>query len=110
MPESLEKMEAKRRRLDREIRAAKRAKAKAEAQALVSARQSLGVWLSESVGADTAEAVQRLKLALDKDQVRNHLARQISTQHADTPGPAVNDQTGESPDTSEGHSGPQAAA
>lgn len=106
MPESLEQMQVKRRQLDREIRAAKRAKAKAEAQALVSARQSLGVWLSESVGADTEEAVQRLKLALDSDQVRKHLAWQISTQRTDTSVPAVDDQAAESSDTSEGESVP----
>src|SRR5699024_6051266 len=43
---NIEKLEAERRRLDREIRAAKRAAAKKEKEALLSAQHSLGVSLA----------------------------------------------------------------
>ena len=66
-------MEAKRRKLDREIKAAKRAEAKRLREELLSARQSLGVWLAEAVNADTVEAVARLREALGTNQVRAHL-------------------------------------
>lgn len=50
---SIEQMQIERRTLDRQIRAAKRAAAKAEKDRLLSARQAIGVWLAEMAGADT---------------------------------------------------------
>ncbi len=77
-------MEAQRRKLDREIKAAKRAEAKRQRDALLSARQALGVWLAESVGADTPEAVTRLREALSTGQVQGHLAAKVSAESPDT--------------------------
>lgn len=84
MTKNIEQMEAKRRELDREIRAAKRAEAKAEKAALLSARQTLGVRLAKAVGADTIEAVELLQAALESGQVRRHLCREIGTESSDT--------------------------
>lgn len=93
-------MEAQRRKLDREIRSAKRAEAAAAKQALLSARQALGVWLTESVGADTTEAVERLRAALDTDEVRAHLASKVSAESPDTSAQGDDADRPESSDTS----------
>ncbi|GAA1150101.1 hypothetical protein [Nesterenkonia lutea] len=98
-------MEEKRRKLDREIRAAKRAQVKQEKEALLSSRQDLGVWLAVSVGAERPETVELLKLALDADRVRQHLAREIGTTVPDTFGAAAELVEAESADTSAPDSG-----
>ncbi|MGH3971866.1 MAG: hypothetical protein ACRDS9_00850 [Pseudonocardiaceae bacterium] len=69
MKKSIEQMESERRALDREIRAAKRAAAKQAEQQLLFERQALGVWLTESVGADTLDAVATLRTAFDPGQL-----------------------------------------
>lgn len=94
-------MEAQRRKLDREIKAAKRAEAAAAKEALLSARQSLGVWLAEYVGADTPEAVARLREALSTGQVRAHLAAKVAAESPDTSAQADDAQPSESSDTEE---------
>lgn len=77
-------MEARRRKLDREIRSAKRAEAKRQREALLSARQALGVWLSESVGADTLEAVGLLREALSTGQVQQLLEDAMTAKSPNT--------------------------
>lgn len=81
---SVEQMQAERRELDRQIRAAKRAEAKAAKAALQSERQALGVWLATSIGADTTESVQRLRAALESGQIQHHLRQQITTRSPDS--------------------------
>lgn len=93
-------MEAQRRMLDREIKAAKRAEVKRQREALLSARQSLGVWLAESVGADTPEAVARLREALSTGQVQEHLAAKVTAESPDTSAKDDDVQPSESSDTS----------
>ena|SRR5690625_567443 len=83
--ENIADMEAKRRELDRKIRAAKRAEAKAAKAALLSERQALGVWLAESVGADSIESVHRLRVALESGQVQRYLCQEIGTGSPDSP-------------------------
>lgn len=92
-------MEAQRRKLDREIKAAKRAEAAAAKEALLSARQALGVWLAEYVGADTTEAVTRLREALSTAQVQAHLAAKVTAESPDTSAKDDDAQPSESPDT-----------
>lgn len=77
--ESIDEMVAQRRELDRRIRAKKRADAKAAKAALLSERQALGVWLSETVGADSIESVQLLRVALESGQIQHHLRAEIGT-------------------------------
>lgn len=77
-------MVAQRRELDRQIRAAKRAEAKAAKAALLSARQDLGLWLTQSVGADTIDGIERLRAALKPGQIQQHLRQQVSTPPSDT--------------------------
>lgn len=82
MSKTISDMEGQRRELDRQIRAAKRAEAKAATAALLSARQDLGVWLTETAGADTIDSVERLRRVLDSEQIRTHLREQIRTSPA----------------------------
>lgn len=56
--------------LTAQLRAARRAARTARREALLAARQDLGVWLAEAAGADTPEAVARLRDALDPGQLR----------------------------------------
>lgn len=93
-------MEAQRRKLDREIKAAKRAEAKRQREVLLSARQALGVWLAESVGADTPEAVTRLREVLSTGQVQGHLAAKVSAESPDTSAQDDDAQPSASSDTS----------
>lgn len=83
-PKSVEKMQAERRELDRRIRAAKRAEKKAAEEALLSERQALGVWLAESVGADTIEDVQTLRTEVESGQVHHLLRNALGAQSSDT--------------------------
>lgn len=80
-------LEAERRELDRKIRAAKRAEAKAAKAVLLSARQALGVRLAEAVGADTVAAAELLDGALESGQIRATLRRQIGTESPDEAAP-----------------------
>lgn len=80
---SIEQMQIERRTLDRQIRAAKRAAAKAEKDRLLSARQAIGVWLAEMAGADTVPDVEALQAALDTGQFRRFL-RQALTPESST--------------------------
>ncbi|MGO1563136.1 MAG: hypothetical protein ACTHW7_15075 [Actinomycetaceae bacterium] len=89
-------MVAQRRELDRQIRAAKRAEAKAAKEARLFARQDLGVWLTEAVGADSIEDIEALRSALDSGQIRRHLRTEIGTGSPDT-GQAVADAAGGDP-------------
>lgn len=82
-------MEAQRRELDRQIRAAKRAKKKAAAEALLSARQRVGVDLAVAVGADTPETVESLRQALMADRMQAWLREQISPESSDGPVPGT---------------------
>lgn len=97
---NIAEMEAKRRELDREIKAAKRAEAKRRREELLSARQALGVWLAEAVNADTVDAVARLREALDTDQVRAHLAGKVAAESSDTSAHDSDADAAELPDTS----------
>lgn len=109
MTKDIERMEAERRRLDREIRAAKRAKAKAEQQALLSERHHLGVKLSEAVGADTVEKIHTLAgLIFDTgrvDVLRDELAK-VTTAEL----PELATAVGQSSDTSETDAAPLVSA
>ena len=80
MLKNIDELEAERRELDRQIRAAKRAKKKAAAEALLSARQSVGVDLAVAVGADTPETVESLRQALMADRMQAWLRQQIVTE------------------------------
>ena len=82
-------MEAQRRELDRQIRAAKRAKKKAAAEALQSARQRVGVDLAVAVGADSPETVEALRQALMSDRMQAWLRQQISPGSSDGPVPGA---------------------
>jgi len=82
--ENIEQMEAKRRELDRKIRAAKRVEAKAAKEALLSERHALGVWLAESVDADSIESVQLLRVALESGQIQRHLRQEVGTDSPDS--------------------------
>lgn len=81
---TVEKMQAERRELDRRIRAAKRAEKKAAEEALLSKRQALGVWLAESVGADTIEDVKTLRTEVESGQVHHLLRNALGAQSSDT--------------------------
>lgn len=80
---NIDDMEAQRRELDRQIRAAKRAKKKAEGMALSSAQQALGVDVTRALGADTVEAVERLRKVLMSGQIKSFLQQQLTTGVAD---------------------------
>ncbi|TWP33541.1 hypothetical protein [Leekyejoonella antrihumi] len=97
---TVEQMEIKRRELDRQIRAAKRAESKAAKEALLAARQELGVWLTKSVGADDAEAVQTLRATLESGQIQALLRERISAESSDTTRPV--EVSAQSPDHVEG--------
>lgn len=81
---NIDDMVAQRRELDRQIRSAKRAEAKAAKAALLSARQDLGVRLAEAMGADTIEDVQVLRAAVESGQIQHQIRMQIGTDSADT--------------------------
>lgn len=89
-------MVAQRRELDRQIRAAKRAEAKAAKEALLSARNDLGVWLTKAVGADTIDDIAALRSALDSGQIQRHLRTEVGTGSSDT-GQVVGDVAGGDP-------------
>lgn len=76
-PTNITSLESQRRELDRQIRAAKRAEKKAADAALMSARQDLGVWLTNEVSADNLDKIARLRSALEQDNLRSHLQQQI---------------------------------
>lgn len=82
--QNIGEMEARRRELDRQIRAAKRAKKKAEVLALTTAQQALGVDLTRALGADSVDAVERLRKVLMSGQVLAFLQQQFATGVADT--------------------------
>lgn len=100
MSTKLEQMEKQRARLNAEIRATKRAEAKRHREAVLASRQALGVWLAESVGADTPEAVARLRGALSTGQVQEHLAAKVTAESPDTSAKDDDVQPSESSDTS----------
>lgn len=84
---SVEELTRARRELDRQIRAAKRAEQKAEAQALSSAHTDLGRQLASLCGADSAEAVQALqqRAAQVGDRLRSALVASVpqASSHGD---------------------------
>lgn len=82
-------MEAQRRELDRQIRAAKRAKKKAAEQAMLSARQKVGVDLAVAVGADSPETVEALRQTLMSDTIQAWLRQQLSPGSSDGPVPGM---------------------
>lgn len=88
-------MEAQRRELDRQIRAAKRAEKKAANEALLSARQHLGVDLTSAVGADTIEAIARLDQVLMSGQILQQLRRQMSATSSDNDDAAMDVEGGD---------------
>lgn len=83
-PTNITSLESQRRELDRQIRAAKRAEKKAADAALMSARQDLGVWLTNEVSADNLDKIARLRSALEQDNLRSHLRAQIVPPAQDT--------------------------
>lgn len=89
MLRSIDELEAQRRELDRQIRAAKSAKKKAAAAALMSARQTLGVDLAVAVGADNVATVENLRGALMSDRVQSWLRQQLSPESSDGPVPGT---------------------
>ncbi|MGH3087202.1 MAG: hypothetical protein ACRDSJ_07785 [Rubrobacteraceae bacterium] len=86
---TIEEMETERRALDRRIRAAKRAAAKAQSERVMSAQQDLGMWLCDAVGADTVEAVEALRAVLNSRQFREHLSTRLVARTPDAVTPAV---------------------
>ena len=76
---SIDDLEARRRELDRQIRAAKRAEKKAALEALSAAQQHLGVEVAEAVGADSLDAVKRLRVALMSGQMQGWLRQQVGS-------------------------------
>ncbi|MDN5698717.1 MAG: hypothetical protein L0G85_00195 [Kocuria sp.] len=86
---NIDELEAQRRELDQQIRAAKRAKKKAAAAALMSALQTLGVDLAGAAGADNIESVELLREALMSDQMQAWLRHQIGTESSDVPVPGM---------------------
>lgn len=97
MAKTVEEMQQQRRELDREIRAAKRAEAKAVKEAKVSAQQRLGAWLAEFADADTAEAVEAIQQALDTEQGRQVLAGLIGADTSSAEPPSQPVQGSDSP-------------
>lgn len=97
-------MEAQRRELDREIRAAKRAEAKAAKERLLSERRNLGEWLAGAVGAERPEEVRRLRELLAEDDLIADLQRRLRAGCPDTGG-AVD---GQPTAAASGHIGPGA--
>lgn len=109
-------MEAERRELDRQIRAAKRAEAKAAKEQFLSACRSLGEWLASVVGTETPAEVARLRELLgqgdtiatlqqrlqrtDSDSMDVDSRKWAALEHGQTEPPAVDVLTDGSPDTS----------
>lgn len=85
----IQQMEAQRRELDRQIRAAKRAAQKAEKKAIQDARESLGIELAEAVGADTLELIQHLRTVVLADGSIRELRRLTSVVPTKMSMPAV---------------------
>lgn len=83
IPQNIDDLEAQRRELDRQIRAAKRAQNKAAAAALMSAQQTLGVDLARAAGAVNLEGVELLRGALMSGQKVSWLRREIGTEAPD---------------------------
>nr|VDG61814.1 Uncharacterised protein [Streptococcus thermophilus] len=96
MAKTVEEMKQQRRELDRKIRAAKRAEAKAAKEAKVSAQQRLGAWLAGFADADTAEDVEAIQQALETEQGRRALAGLVG---ADTTSAELPRQPAESSDS-----------
>lgn len=84
MSSKLEQMEKQRARLNAEIRATKRAEATRRRTAVLASRHALGVWLADVAGADTPEAVVRLRDALDTDQVREYIVKLLEVETSTT--------------------------
>lgn len=101
MSTKLEQMEKQRARLNAEIRATKRAEAKRRREVVLASRQALGVWLADAVGADTPEAVARLRDALDTDQVREYIAKRLGVETSTAEAPGDDAQPSASSDTEE---------
>ncbi|ACU86370.1 hypothetical protein Bfae_25910 [Brachybacterium faecium DSM 4810] len=85
----IQQMEAQRRELDRQIRAAKRAAQKAEKKAIQDARENLGIDLAEAVEADTLELIQRLRTVILSDGSIRELRRLASVVPTTMSMPAV---------------------
>ena len=87
MTKTITQLEEKKRQLAAEIRLAKRAAAKAQQVQLVTARQALGVQLSDAAGARTLNDVAALSEALNTDQVLAYLRQQIAPESVRGLGP-----------------------
>lgn len=74
---TIAQIQAERRELDRSIRAAKRSGHKAGEDELIYLASLLGAWLAESVGADSIEALAKLRAALESEQIQQHLRQQL---------------------------------
>lgn len=100
---SISDMEAQRRELDRQIRAAKRAEKKAALEALLAAQQHLGAEVAEAVGADSIDAVKRLREALMSGQMQGWLRQQIGSGSQDINEPGARSSSATENVTGGGH-------
>ncbi len=101
-PRTVEEIRAEQRRLAAELKAAKRAAAKAAKEALVSAHQRLGQIVSETVGVDTPEAVEALQQVLLTDQVSRWLRDRLRPENGTAEVPVSDQAVSEE----SGHAGP----
>lgn len=95
MSKSIEELKAERREIDRRIKAQIRAEQRQRQEALLSARQDLGLWLTEAVGADTVEQVEQVREYLGSDNrlsaIRNTLATSARIEPAPDVAPVTDD-------------------
>ncbi|WP_271394671.1 hypothetical protein [Neomicrococcus lactis] len=99
-------MEAQRRELDRQIRAAKRAEKKAADEALVSARQRFSLNLTTAVSADSVEAISRLEKVLMSGPILDLLRRELAVDSEDIDHSQDHVNEGETHDQHESHPHP----
>lgn len=81
---TIDQMQAERRELDRTIRAAQRAEAKAAKEAFLSECHSLGERISRALGVSTLEEVRALRELLQDDDVVTDLQRRLQATTSDT--------------------------
>ena len=77
MTTNLDKLIEQQRALQKQIKAAKRAAARRDREALTRARHDLGDRLARSLGGDTPEAIAALGDLLDTDQVRRYVKERL---------------------------------
>lgn len=68
MTKSIDELKNERRDIDRRIKAQIRAEQRRQKEELLSARQELGLWLTEAVGADTLDLIATVRAFLGTDK------------------------------------------